>query len=600
MTTVARGEAIVSLGEGGPGMLPHGRATILFLAGFGALVVLVAEALYLPGLSLYYEDAVPRVVVDAAVGGAYIAMGVFAWARRPDSRVGLLLYVAGCLFFAGNFAWVELAGVHQVAIALSDVSVIFIGMAVIGYPTGRLEGTAPRVLAVVATVWTLTTGFLNATQLDPAVCRAQSVCPPNPFRVDLGPAFAGNLDQAGQAGGTVLWLAFLGLVAARWWHATPAARRMLRPLWIAATLIGVSRVGEIVVGALLGPVAQELYVTWVSMPALIGVPVALAYGLVRGRLEQAAVGDLVVRLRATTPDRPLATNIAEAIGDPGLELAFPGPHGSLVDADGDPVPALHGTRRATVVEGTNGPLAVLIHDASLDANPGLIRSVAAAAGLAIENERLADEIEAQLEEVRASRARLAEAAVEERARLERDLHDGAQQRLVALALRLRSIAADAPDAQTAGALDGAATELDEALAELRELARGIHPTAVVQGGLAGAVESLAQRAPLPVDLHVSRDRWPLAIEVGAWFVIAEALTNAARHAGATRVAISAAEQDGVLVVTITDDGIGGADPAGAGLTGLADRVAALGGTLVVGNAHGGRGTIVRADLPVAS
>jgi signal transduction histidine kinase len=162
------------------------------------------------------------------------------------------------------------------------------------------------------------------------------------------------------------------------------------------------------------------------------------------------------------------------------------------------------------------------------------------------------------------------------------------------------IAGGAGDAGRQRAIEDAADELDEALAELRDLARGIHPTNVVQGGLASAVEALAERTPLPVTVRVSSQRWPIRIEVAAYFVVAEALTNAVRHANATRAEVTATEEGGRLRISIADDGIGGADPgAGTGLGGLVDRLAALGGSLEVLSPPGG-GTVVRADLPLVT
>jgi signal transduction histidine kinase len=323
--------------------------------------------------------------------------------------------------------------------------------------------------------------------------------------------------------------------------------------------------------------------------------------VLRARIDQAAVGDLVVRLGSHPADEELAEAVARAVGDPTLVLAVPGAGGRLVDLRGQPIAPPSPDRRITRVEAGDEVLAILIHDIGLDANPELMRSVAAATRLALENRRLAATVQGQLDAVRASRARIVEASNAERERIERDLHDGAQQRLVTLALRLRMIAGSAGDAGRQRAIEDAADELDEALAELRDLARGIHPTAVVQGGLASAVEALAERTPLPVTVRVPAGmRWPISIEVAAYFVVAEALTNAVRHARATRAEVTAAEEAGRLRISIADDGIGGADPgAGTGLGGLVDRLAALGGGLEVLSPPGG-GTLVRGDLPLVS
>ena len=242
-------------------------------------------------------------------------------------------------------------------------------------------------------------------------------------------------------------------------------------------------------------------------------------------------------------------------------------------------------------------LGVLVHDPAIEAeDPGLVEAVGNAARLALENERLAAEVRAQLEEVRASRLRIVEAADAERRRVERDLHDGAQQRLVALAMRLQIAKLRSPGESEL--LDEATAELETAIGEVRGLARGIHPTILTETGLAAAVDALAERTPLPVVVDIDDQRYDPQVEAAAYFVIAEALTNVARHASATEARVAAAEEDGRLVITVADDGRGGADlAAGSGLRGLTDRMAAAGGTLTL-ISPGGSGTTVRADLPL--
>jgi signal transduction histidine kinase len=241
----------------------------------------------------------------------------------------------------------------------------------------------------------------------------------------------------------------------------------------------------------------------------------------------------------------------------------------------------------------------VVHDAALETDPALLRAAGAAAALALDNERLTAEVRARLEAVRSSRARLVEAADAERVRIERMLHDGAQQRLVALAIRIRSMASSSGDERVRERLDALGGELDDALAELRELARGIHPAVLVQAGLHSALASLAQRSQVPVSVDVPERRFPAAVESTAYYVAAEALTNAARHAHASMVTITVRAGDDALRMTIRDDGVGGADPArGSGLAGLEDRVAAVSGHLSVRGAPGS-GTLVEVRLPLA-
>jgi signal transduction histidine kinase len=225
----------------------------------------------------------------------------------------------------------------------------------------------------------------------------------------------------------------------------------------------------------------------------------------------------------------------------------------------------------------------------------------AAADLARENARLEEELRARVAELEASRAKAVEAAMAERRSLERDLHDGAQQRLVALSLQLGIVQARlAKDPAAAGeALQAARSELALALEELRELARGIHPAILTDRGLGPALEALADRAPLPVELsEMPEERLPSCVESTAYFLVAESLTNIARHAGAHVARIKVSCSDGRATVEVRDDGIGGADPAGKGLQGLADRLSAIDGSLEVISPTG-RGTIIRAEMPCA-
>jgi signal transduction histidine kinase len=248
-----------------------------------------------------------------------------------------------------------------------------------------------------------------------------------------------------------------------------------------------------------------------------------------------------------------------------------------------------------------GHTIALLHDEALDDEPDLLRAVGAAARMALENERLRAEIRAQLEEVRASRQRIVEAGDAERRRVERNLHDGAQQRLLTLSLSLRlTLERLGPDADPAitAELDQAAAEAAAAVEELRELGRGIHPAVLTGSGLTAALEALAERSAVPVTVEAeSNGRLPEPVEVTAYFVVSEALANCQRHANATRVRVVTSRSDGLLVVTVADDGVGGAETgAGSGLTGLQDRVAAVGGRLTVSSPPGG-GTTVRAEIP---
>ncbi len=255
----------------------------------------------------------------------------------------------------------------------------------------------------------------------------------------------------------------------------------------------------------------------------------------------------------------------------------------------------------TEIDNEGGRVGALVHDAELCETPDLLREAAAAAGLALENARLEVELRARLEALRASRARLVEAGDAERRRLTRDLHDGAQQRLVALMIELQ-LARERFDNDPPGArelVDSAFANAQAAVGELRDLAAGIHPAVLSQRGLDAALESLASRAPVPVELDAALpERLPSAVETAAYFVVAEALTNVAKYADATYATVTVTRENGHAIVDVRDDGCGGADAAtGTGLRGLDDRVGALDGTLEVISPPG-QGTLIRARFPV--
>ena len=216
------------------------------------------------------------------------------------------------------------------------------------------------------------------------------------------------------------------------------------------------------------------------------------------------------------------------------------------------------------------------------------------------NERLDAELRAHVKELRASRARMVEAGLAERRRLERDLHDGAQQRLVSLVLGLRMIEKrlDEDPAGARGLVEMVGSELEAALRELRDLARGIHPAVLSDRGLDAALETLADRAPLPVELEATiAERLPEPVELTLYFVVSEALTNVAKHAHASQANVRAARHNGRVVVEVSDDGVGSADPAkGSGLRGLADRLSGLDGKLEL-RSERGQGTVLRAEIP---
>jgi signal transduction histidine kinase len=310
-----------------------------------------------------------------------------------------------------------------------------------------------------------------------------------------------------------------------------------------------------------------------------------------GRWARGAVTGLVVDLGEPAAGGVLRDRLARALGDPTLVVLYwlPG-QGRYVDEAGRPValPAAGAGRAVTPVEENGLRIAVLVHDMAVLDDPALLAAAGSAARLAVANARLQAEVSARVNEVEASRRRIVEASDEQRSRLERELRDGAERRLAHVAELL---------SDNGEALADVRAGLDAARAELREFARGMHPAALTERGLGGAVRELAGRSAVTVEVAVPTARFPPAVEAAAYFVCAESLTNATKHSEASRVHIGITLENGRLTVIVADDGIGGADPSrSSGLRGLADRVEALGGSLAVQSPPGG-GTRVMADLP---
>jgi signal transduction histidine kinase len=334
------------------------------------------------------------------------------------------------------------------------------------------------------------------------------------------------------------------------------------------------------------------------------LPLAFLVGLARSRLIRGqALGRMLERVAHESDPAKMQEAVAEALGDPSVELAFWLPKTRQhVDARGVPIeePDPDSGRAASVVSMDGRKVALIIHDDALLEEPEKIEAVSRGAALAFENARLEAEVRANVSELRASRSRIVEAGDAARREIERNLHDGAQQNLVSLALKLQMARSRVENDPRAAIeiLDGASAELEQTLAELRELARGIHPAVLSDRGLDAALLALAHRAPLPVEVgEMPAERLPEQVEAAAYYVVAESLTNVVRYAEASRAKVDISRQNGHVRIRISDDGIGGADPRlGSGLNGLADRIAALDGSLSL-DSPAGVGTTVEVEIP---
>ena len=569
----------------------------------GVILIALAVLAYVIPNNL---DLFPPITRLAAigVGGAIAISGMAIWERRPGNAIGPILVLGGGLWMLGRLQGAASVPLWLVANIANSAAQALLLAVLVAFPTGRLTSRIAWAIVILGTVAVI--GANLTVVVSTETRRTPGLEGPNPMYLPMPEALAALLVAGFQLASYVGGLAGIGWIVNRWRNASGPARRSYLPIFAAGVTIVVIVLGSQIPinrGGLTGDQLYGLVTLQILSFALL--PAAIAISVLRDRMARGAVADLVVQLGDTPEPVNLRDALASALHDPTLEVArWSVADETYVDRGGRPfeLPGPESDRRVTLLEGDRGHLAAIVHDPALLDDPALIASVGAAIRLAVENERLAAEVREQLEEVRASRARIVEAADAERRRVERNLHDGAQQRLVALSLALRRARAQLPvdaDNDAAATLDDAAAQLRAALAELRELARGIHPAVLTEAGLASALRSLAADSAVlaSVDLDLP-ERMSSHVEVAAYFVVAESLTNVAKYAEATRVSIHAARDGDELRVEVSDDGRGGADPAaGSGLRGLADRVAALGGRLDV-RSPAGHGTRVVARFPL--
>jgi signal transduction histidine kinase len=540
---------------------------------------------------------------------SFLLAGLVAWTRRPENRLGPLMVATCFALLARQFRYSHDELAFTVFFLVGEVCWALVAHVALAYPFGRVTDRLEK--AFVRVAYLVSVAFPFAILLVYDGSRRLRYLDAFPRKNALLISGHGELVDVLQVTFGFIAYGFLAtvfvlLVVRKLMIATPRGRRVLLPLLVAAIFAALwSMLNGVLTFAKASPppIVHDLF--WWQVTALTALPLALLWGLLRARLARVHVGELVVHLEQTAPG-DLRDELALALEDPTLELGLWIPErDEYVDAEGAAfvVPEDGPTRAVTLVEHEGEPLAVLVHDPTLSEEPKLVEAVAAAARLALVNARLHAEVRAQLEMVQESRARIVSAADQERRRIERDLHDGAQQRLVALALELRAAQrrlGGSGDPDLERLLSSTADELQVAVEELRELAQGIHPGILTQGGLGHALEQLAARSPLPVTVDSTDERFTPEVEATAYFVACEALTNVVKHAGATRASIAARRDDGLLVIEVSDDGNGGAEESvGSGLRGLTDRVEARGGTLVI-ESLAGSGTLVRGVIPCAS
>jgi signal transduction histidine kinase len=543
-----------------------------------------------------------------AVASAFTLAGLIAWRRRPANRLGPLMVAAGLALAARQLRYSHDAVVFTVFFLLGDLGFALVGHSMLAYPWGRVRGRLSQLLVragyTTVLVFPLAVLLLHGEQ-DQLI----GLQPPARSLLFVSDQpHAAKVLQYAQAAIFYGLLATLTLfvIGRRILQTTPRARRILAPLLVAAVALVVRAILESIHTFGTNQPFSFSYLFWWQIAAGLALPLAFLAGLLRARLARANVSDLVLALdRAPATPQSLRDALATALADPGLELYFWLPEQEeFVDPAGAVVslPTRDSGRAVTTLEHAGEPLAAIAYDPSLLEEPKLVDAAGAAARLALENARLHAQTRAQLQQVRESRRRIVSAADDERRRIERNLHDGAQNRLLALAIELsaaqRRLRAEA-DPEVERLLAASVEELQSTVEELRTLARGLHPTVLTEYGLDAALVALTHKSPVPVHLDVCEERLPMHVEAAAYFVVAEALSNVVKHARASNASVIVRRQDEWLVVEIDDDGAGGARATdGSGLQGLADRVEALGGRFRIQS--GRDGTRITAEIPCES
>ncbi|MEU9884202.1 histidine kinase [Sphaerisporangium sp. NPDC051011] len=527
----------------------------------------------------------PICMLGASVGVSFLTAGTVAWREHPRNQVGPLMVALGVawiptqlLFLPEEPLWALASGGMWAGVACH----LFLA-----FPTGRLGFVSYRVVTGLAYVAALVLPTAQAVTYLPL---------PPPLRHLIV-----VLDASSWTVTVLISGAVIALTVKRWRQASVAQRRVVTPVAIASTVATITFAGDHMAD-LFGPNPLQVTFTLVRLAAFVAVPLAYLVGLMRSRIDHGRVAELVVRLsRRERPDT-LRDELAATLRDPGLTVGYwTAEQDRYVDTDGRPVDLDPGPGRVvTRVDQAEAPLAVLVHDAALLEQPLLVEAACAAAALALENERLTADLRARLWQLAASRRRMLQWGEAERRKIERDLHDGVQQRLLSVAMTLGLAEAGTEPGRAVHLIGEAKTAVLTALDDLRAVSHGIHPPVLTERGLSGAVTELAAVAPFAVTCDLVLDEpLPQSVESAAYYIVNEALANVTRHAAASKAWVRLAHDGGSLLVDVGDDGVGGADPArGSGLAGLADRAEANGGKLTI-DSPPGQGTVLKVILPCA-
>jgi signal transduction histidine kinase len=579
------------------GRSPVARSLGAALISVAASVVLVSAiefALY-PDSGLHPVWLLDLFTVDGLV---YAAAGLVAWWRRPSNGLGVIMLGGALTWLAVALENVASAVLQAAATVLATLPLAVVVHLLLAFPSGRLRTRAAR--------WTTAAGYVTALVLQvPLYLFAPQASTNGMLAAASNPALASAGNWLQRAAGAIVMVVTSLILAARVRRASPARRRVLAPLG----LYGIVAVLATPVLGVIAPTAGLSLIGVISLQVIVLglVPVAFLAGLLRGGFARTAeIAELGSWLGADAARRPsLDSALARALGDDSVQLAYwlPGQE-AYTSADGIPVllPGAGSSRASAEISLGERRIGAIVYDATLTGDPELVRAAGRVVAIAVDRQRLTAELLASQQALRTSRARLVEAADTERRRIAQNLHDGLQTKLVLLALEAQQLAGQ-PEAgpAVAGAATALRERIDGAAAELRELVHAVMPAALVERGLGAAAEDLADRMPVPTRLEVGvNGSLPEAVSATAYFVLAEGLANAVKHAQASSLDVRITRDQDTLLVEVRDDGVGGAAAGrGLGLRSLADRVDTLGGRLLV-HSQAGQGTSLRAELPCGS
>jgi signal transduction histidine kinase len=591
------------------------RREVLAGTAIAGLFAAVGGGLLLATSDHLVDPIAYGIQVAVMVAGA-VAASLYWLVRRPGNRLGLSL-----LALAGATAVLSLQGanqalLHSLGVAVEPIFFLLAYYAVFSFPDGRLVGRLEKALLAAMALYFLT-GFVPYLFFSPVVqggaplAGCNEACPTNALMIADRPTIATSYGSDGSYAVIVIMSATLACLIYRMATASRPRRRALLPVYIPAVMLTIPiLIFHGVVTQLLHLDARTIWdLGWFVTIARCALPYGFVLAIVQTTFFAATALKRIVSRLVDNPNAPqLRTILADALDDPSLELAFPvdGDDG-LVDSSGRPITATPSAgRTATPVNRNGDTVGLIVHDSALDTDPELVATAGQALLLALENGRLAAELESTTAELRDSRARIVTAGDAERRRIERDLHDGAQQHLVALRIKvgLAGELAEA-DPQVGLRLADLGVGLEEVLQELRDLGQGLYPPVLRQFGLREALAGVSRRSAPPATLEAAAiGRYPEEIEAAVYFCCLEALQNVGKHAGANaQGVIRLWQRERELFFEIEDDGAGcdleSARTSGSGFTNMTDRIAALGGTLCVESTPA-RGTKVRGIVPVAT